>query len=136
MGVSTKSDLDVRDWVGGLAGLITFGKFAGTLIAHCDLDMSKTKTAAGGDLIILELELRVPFPSGSMAHIRGTGLNHYTMKHYSIEGRPRQCETLVSTNHESTRRAEQKEININKTKDQDTEGVKGIADGASQNADV
>jgi hypothetical protein len=65
-----------------------------------------------------------------MAHIRGTGLNHYIMKHYGVDGRPSQRKTLVSTNNESLRRAVQKETSANKTKDKDTEGVEGIAEGA------
>jgi hypothetical protein len=133
VGVSAKSDLDISDWVGGLAGLITFGKFAGTFITHCGLDMSKTNIVAGGGPIIPDLELRVPFPSGSMAHIRGTGLNYYTMKHYGVEGRPSQRKTLVWTNNESIRRAVQREMRANNTKGQ--EGIEGIAEGARQNAD-
>ena len=107
-GPLTERHLDTSDWEGGLAGLITFGEFSGMRPKCCSSCELGTNIDIGGDLITPELELRVPFPPGSMAHLRGSGLTHYTMKHYGIDGRPSQRKTLVMTNHESVRRAVEK----------------------------
>lgn len=55
----TEGHRDVTDYKYGLAGLVTFGDFD-----------------QGGDLVLKELGVRIPFPSGSHCHLRGRELHH------------------------------------------------------------
>jgi hypothetical protein len=91
-GPRTERHIDTQDFVGGQAGLQTFGEFR------------------GGDLVTPELGLRVPFPSGSLAHVRGNALTHYTTGHTGVGGRASQRKTLVMTNHDSVRGAVELEM--------------------------
>ena len=52
-----------------------------------------------------ELVLRIPFPSGSLAYVRGTGLTHSTTNHAGVDGHLSQRKTLVMMNHELVRPA-------------------------------
>lgn len=55
-------------------------------------------TAAGGDLVLKELGVRIAFPSGSNCHLRGQGLHHLISSYEGIR------HSLVLTNKESVRR--------------------------------
>ncbi|KAK8067741.1 hypothetical protein PG996_006853 [Apiospora saccharicola] len=82
----TEGHRDVGDLMHGLAGLVTFGDFN-----------------QGGDLVVKELGVRIPFPSGSHCHLRGREL-HHAITHYDGGDYGGLRHSLVMTNKESVRR--------------------------------
>ncbi|KAH8777730.1 hypothetical protein F5883DRAFT_639781 [Diaporthe sp. PMI_573] len=57
-----------------------------------------TLATTGGDLVLKELGVRIPFPSGSNCHLRGEGLQHLITGYDGIR------HSIVLTNKESVRR--------------------------------
>ncbi|KAK7917674.1 hypothetical protein PG985_011282 [Apiospora marii] len=82
----TEGHRDVTDFKHGLAGLVTFGDFD-----------------QGGDLVLKELGVRIPFPSGSHCHLRGREL-HHAITEYTGGNKGGLRHSLVMTNKETVRR--------------------------------
>ena len=83
--VQTEGHTDSTDVVNGLAGLFTYGDFT------------------GGDLVLTELGIRVPFSPGSHALFRGEKLYHFVMPYEGYRS------SIVLTDKESIKHI-QKEI--------------------------
>lgn len=93
----TEGHTDSTDWEGALAALTCFGDFTGKSWGS-SLLIYLLINSAGGNFVVPELDLNIPFPSGSNCHLRGREIYHYVT---GYEGH-RHC--IVLTNKESVRK--------------------------------
>ena len=125
--VKTDSHRDARDWKRGLTFLTPGAEFKG-MIRETVVALELWLTYIGANLCVVDPGVQVPFPSGSIAALRGREFEHFT----SAWTGERTC--VVHTNHQSVREEAEERM-------AEPEGQRGLAkrsrvEAANQRADA
>lgn len=94
--VSTQDHKDKSDWYRGLAAIVPMGNFTGR--SAVPFERPTLTVYKGGNLVLRQLGLQLPFSSGSMSLVAGNQVNHSIAK---WEGEKRY--SVVHAHHDSVK---------------------------------